>query len=127
MFKILFVCLLAYVPVVAQAEWSPIAGSNERTFYIDKNNVIDKGSTLEFWVKSVIHTDLTKDGQSVGDYSMAKWSVNCDSEEMGVRSYANYGGSKLIFSDHTPYPNYKAIIPESIAQTISVAVCLKSK
>lgn len=123
MFKKLLLSLIIAVPVVAQAEWIKITESDEREYYLNANNIVDKGATIEYWVKSVIHTDSTKDGQGVGDHSMYRWSAKCNASEQGLLSYANYRGSKVIDSDSRSYASYRGVIPETIGETLFLIAC----
>ena len=82
---------------------------------------------VEVWLKSVVINDLTKDGLSLGDYSMELVQYNCNDRTSKNISYTDYSKTtgKVINSYTYPtYDNFKAVIPESVGESRLEGACL---
>jgi hypothetical protein len=111
---------------LAHAEWIAFDTDEEYTTYIDPTRTVSKYDSLqqgETWLKLVIHTDLTKDGLSVGDYKLLKYGFKCKSSELGLLAFYSYQKSKLYDSYVFNYPKYEPAIPDTKGETILYAVC----
>ncbi|QOW51636.1 MULTISPECIES: surface-adhesin E family protein [unclassified Acinetobacter] len=127
MFKKLLLSLLVAVPVIAQAEWLELLTDNEYTSYIDPERTVSTSPSLqqaETWIKMVIHTDLSKDGLSVGDHKMVKFKFKCNSNEMGLAAMYFYKKTGQMIDSYVPsYVDYEAVIPESKGEMVTYVVC----
>lgn len=127
MFKKLLLSLISVVPVVAQAEWIEMATSEEYTSYIDPKRIVATTKSLKYaetWIKMVIHTDLTKDGLSIGDYKLVKYKLKCDSREFGLAAIYDYKKTGQLNNSYIPnYIQYESVIPESRGELMSTVVC----
>ena len=127
MFKKLLVGLLITIPMVAQADWVELTTNDEYTSYIDPERTISTSSSLKYaesWIKMVIHTDLTKDGLSVGDHKLVKYKFRCNSNELGLASIYFYKQTGQMISSYIPpYVKYESVIPESRGELMSDVVC----
>lgn len=127
MFKKLLLSLLVAVPVIAQAEWLELSNDKEYKSYIDPDRTVSTSSSLqqaETWIKMIIHTDLSKDGLSVGDHKMAKYKVKCNSNEIGLAAVYAYKKTGQMINSYVPsYVNYEPVIPESKGEFMAYVVC----
>lgn len=71
----------------------------------------------------VVHTDLSKDGLSVGDHRLVKYGVKCRTNELGLLAYYAYKKTKLIDSYVFRSPQYEPVIPDSKGEDILNVVC----
>ena len=118
--------LIIAVPVVAQADWVEWNKDDEFTTYIDPKRTVKTYETLEqaeVWLKMVVHTDLSKDGLSVGDHRLVKYGVKCRTNELGFLAYYAYKKTKLIDSYVFRSPQYEPVIPDSKGEEILYVVC----
>ncbi|HGI7032727.1 TPA: surface-adhesin E family protein [Klebsiella aerogenes] len=126
MFKKLLLSLIVSVPVVAQADWIEWSSDDEYTTYLDPARTVKTYESLEqaeVWIKMVVHTDLSKDGLSVGDHRLAKYGVKCKTNELGFLAYYSYKKTKLIDSYVFRSPQYEPVIPDSKGENILNLVC----
>ena len=126
MLKKLLLSLLVAVPVVAQADWMEWGKDDEFVTYIDPDRTVKTYETLEqaeVWLKMVVHTDLSKDGLSVGDHRLVKYGVKCRTNELGFLAYYAYKKTKLIDSYVFRSPQYEPVIPDSKGEEILYVVC----
>ncbi|WP_180107375.1 MULTISPECIES: surface-adhesin E family protein [unclassified Acinetobacter] len=126
MLKKLLLSLLVAVPVVAQADWMEWGKDDEFVTYIDPDRTVKTYETLEqaeVWLKMVVHTDLSKDGLSVGDHRLVKYGVKCRTNELGLLAYYAYKKTKLIDSYVFRSPQYEPVIPDSKGERILYVVC----
>lgn len=126
MFKKLLLSLLITVPAIAQAEWMYWGKDDEYSTYIDPERTVKTYESLqqaEVWLKMVVHTDLSKDGLSVGDHKLLKYGVKCRTNELGFLAYYAYKKTKLIDSYVFRTPNYEPAIPDSKGENILKYVC----
>ena len=124
MFKKLLLSLIVVVPVIAQAEWVEVTHTNERKFYLNGTYIKDNSDTVQYWVKSIIYNDLTKDGQSVGDFSMYNLSGKCNSRETALFAVTDYYNDGRAFrSDSIPYASYSVAVPASVGESLLLMAC----
>lgn len=126
MFKKLLLILCIFVPVVAQAEWIKVYKTSEYYMYLSNDHIIETNENLkyvDFWVKSIIHTDLTKDGLSVGDHTMNKWSGKCKTKEMGLVAINTYKNNKILDSHVSNYPSFEPAIPDTAGEVLLEIAC----
>ena len=126
MLKKLLLSLIIAVPVVAQADWMEWNKDDEFTTYIDPDRIVKTYETLqqaEVWLKMVVHTDLSKDGLSVGDHRLVKYGVKCKTNELGLLAYYAYKKTKLIDSYIPRSTQYEPVIPDSKGESILNIVC----
>lgn len=126
MFKKLLLGLIIAVPVVAQADWMEWGKDDEFITYLDPDRTVKTYETLEqaeVWLKMVVHTDLSKDGLSIGDHRLLKYGVKCKTNELGLLAYYAYKKTKLIDSQIFRSPQYEPVIPDSKGENILYAVC----
>lgn len=117
---------MAACPVFAYAEWIEIIEDEEFTTYMDPARITKTYETLEyadFWLKMVVHTDKTKDGLSVGDHRLVKYSVKCKTNELALKAYYAYKKTKLIDQYVFNVPKYKPVIPDSKGEDFTNIVC----
>lgn len=126
MFKKLLLSVIIAAPVIAHADWIKIDKDEEYTYYIDPERSRITNESLQYaetWIKSVIHTDLTKDGLSVGDHSMTKFNIRCTNKELALVASYRYKNGRVL-NNYTPsYPTYKAAIPDSRGEFFVELVC----
>ncbi|WP_180108645.1 surface-adhesin E family protein [Acinetobacter sp. YH12147] len=126
MFKKLLLSLIIAIPVVAQADWMEWNKDDEFTIYLDPKRTVKTYETLEqaeVWLKMVVHTDLSKDGLSVGDHRLVKYGVKCKTNELGLLAYYAYKKTKLIDSYIPRSTQYEPVIPDSKGESILNIVC----
>ena len=124
MFKKLLLSLIVVVPVIAQAEWVEITRTNEKKYYLNNTYIKDNSDIVQYWVKSIIYNDLTKDGQSVGDYSMQNFSGKCNSRETAFFAFTDYyNDGRVLRSDSRSYASYSVAVPESVGEFLLLAAC----
>ncbi|MDV4317052.1 surface-adhesin E family protein [Acinetobacter indicus] len=126
MFGKLLLSLIIAIPVVAQADWMEWNKDDEFTTYIDPKRTVKTYETLEqaeVWLKMVVHTDLSKDGLSVGDHRLVKYGVKCKTNELGLLAYYAYKKTKLIDSYIPRSTQYEPVIPDSKGESILNIVC----
>ena len=79
---------------------------------------------MQYWVKSIVYNDLTKDGQSVGDYSMQNFSGKCNSRETAFFAFTDYyNDGRVLRSDSRSYASYSVAVPESVGEFLLLAAC----
>ena len=111
---------------MAQADWMEWNKDDEFTTYIDPDRIVKTYETVqqaEVWLKMVVHTDLSKDGLSVGDHRLVKYGVKCRTNELGFLAYYAYKKTKLIDSYVFRSPQYEPVIPDSKGEEILYVVC----
>ena len=124
MFKKLLLSLIVVVPVIAQAEWVEITRTNEKKYYLNNTYIKDNSDIVQYWVKSIIYNDLTKDGQSVGDHSMHNFLGKCNSRETALFAFTDYyNDGRVLKSDSTSYASYSVAVPESLGESLLLAAC----
>lgn len=125
MTKILItVILLSTTSIASAASWNRVSESDERTFYLNTDSLKRNGNIVSAWTRSVIHTDLTKDGMSVGDYTQLRYIFNCKENTVTSDFYIEYKASgKVINSESIQFPKYAPIIPDSIGEAVFETVC----
>lgn len=74
---------------------------------------------IEAWIKSVVVNDLTKDGLSLGDYSMELFQFDCNDRTSKQISYTDYNkksGTVIRSYTYPTYGQFKAVIPGSVGE-----------
>lgn len=109
--------------------WIDLTQSNEENFYFNLPSVHEvkeyNNTYVEAWIKAVIYNDLTKDGLSIGDYTMIRFRFDCNKQMMGLISRTKYKKSGDVFEpSYTPtYIKLDHVIPDSIGSTLIFAAC----
>lgn len=125
--KSILALILSFSSFSTFAEWIEFDKDNEKTFYSDPSRWSIKSEDtkkIEVWMKNVIHTDLTKDGLSVGDYQLTKHSVSCENKEIALLAYYAYSKGKVIDSYIENYPSYTPLIPDSRGEYLANTACV---
>lgn len=126
MFKKLLLCLVVSTPTLVQAEWIQVLQGSEFTTYLDADRMVKTNESLgyaEAWAKQVVHTDLSKDGLSVGDHRLFKYAFRCNSGQIALIETHSYKGSKNLDSYRARTRDYDSIIPESNGEYLFNLVC----
>lgn len=77
------------------------------------------------WFKFHIHTDLSKDGLRVGDYKLRYFQFDCAQQTLGLVKGIDYLQDGSIAKTEMPSNvEMKPIVPDSIGQGLSDAICL---
>ena len=142
MFKKLLLSSLLVIPIFTHADWLYFSEDGEYTTYIDPERITSSSKSAyftdlesitsssksvkyaDFWIKMVIHTDITKDGLSVGDQKIVKYKMKCDSNEYAVAAVYHYKKSGMVNnSEVSTYPIFRLVIPDSRAEQMAKFVC----
>lgn len=127
MFKKLLLSSLLVIPIFTHADWLYFSEDDEYTAYIDPERITSSSKSVkyaDFWIKMVIHTDITKDGLSVGDHKLVKYKMKCDSNEYAVAAVYHYKKSGTVNnSEVSTYPIFRLVIPDSRAEQMAKFVC----
>lgn len=127
MFKnILLTASLFAVSVPTFADWIELDEDNEKTYYSDPARWVVKdrnNQIVTVWMKAVIHTDLTKDGYSVGDHQLVQLSINCLDQTNAMVSIFAYKKGSLDDSYTEKYLKYEPLIPDSRGELLAGAAC----
>lgn len=123
-----FTLILISNSIFANEEWFEMGRTDESRYYLNvpsvkETNVYGK-SVVQSWVKMVIFNDISKDGLSVGDYSMLLYQSNCDEETLGIKSITDYKKDR-VFGRPTSnsYVQMKDVLPNSIGKAILEYSC----
>lgn len=111
------------------ASWIEYDKDKENTYYSDPERWVIKNESqqiIEVWVKSVIHTDLTKDGLAVGDHMLFRFSINCLDNSNALLSVISYKGGSILDSFHEKYPSYTPNLPDSRGEFLANVACKMS-
>jgi len=82
---------------------------------------------VEAWLKVVVINDLTKDGLSLGDYTMELVQYNCNNRTLKTISYTDYSNKTGKVINTYTFPSYKdfqAVIPETVGESRLEGACL---
>lgn len=124
--KLILICLLSGISFPSFAEWIEFDRDQEFTYStnVETWNVKDKyNQVIEVWMKAHIHTDLTKDGLSIGDYNLYQYSIKCNERKLGIMAAAAYKNRKVLESQNVSYVKYDSILPDSRGDFLSRTVC----
>ena len=135
MFLLLFLLVGITSLSFAASDWQFITNSDEKVYGVDINSV---GQVSEFpyqkykkaWIKSVIQSDLTKDGMTIGDYSMMLYWADCNAKTIGLKTITHYKNNGKVVSDKgfsNAYVQMKDVIPETIGEGILDGICGSTK
>lgn len=113
------------------ADWKYITYSDENLYGIDINSI---SQVTEYpyqkykkaWIKSAIQNDLTKDGMTVGDYTMMLYWADCNAKTIGLKAATPYKNDGKVIpnkSFSTSYVSMKDIIPDTIGEGILDSIC----
>lgn len=113
------------------ADWKYINYSDEHVYGIDINSIsqVNEYSYQKYkkaWIKNVIKNDLSKDGMTVGDYSMMLYWADCNTRTLGLKTSTSYkSNGKVIpnYSFSNSYVSMQDVIPETIGEGIIDAIC----
>lgn len=109
---------------LANSDWLEMGRTGEYNYFINvpsvKNINVYGKPMIQAWIKMVIYNDITKDGLTVGDYSLLLYQINCQDETIGLKSSTDYknNGKTLGRSFDKTYVEMKDVIPNSIGQGI---------
>lgn len=127
--KIFIVCTLLLSTSNSFADdWFKINETDESRFYINipsisETNYLGK-NVVKAWIKDLIYNDLTKDGLSVGDYTMTLSYSNCDDKTVGIKSQTQYKAGKVFGNQiNNSYVTMKDVIPNTIGESILAYSC----
>ena len=108
----------------AKSDWLEMGRTDEFNYFINvpsvKNINVYGKPIIQAWIKMEIYNDITKDGLSVGDYSLLLYHINCEDETIGLKSSTDYksNGKTLGRSLNYTSVEMKDVIPNSIGQGI---------
>lgn len=108
--------------------WIEVSLTDESTYHIDLDRVQRTSeygkSYFKVWVKETIYNDITKDGLTVGDYSLFLYHVDCQAQALGAKSYVSYKkNGKKINSKYFDYVKMRDAVPNSIGDSIVTYTC----
>lgn len=117
--------------IFAAPEWVIASKSNEYVTYLDINSIsqVKEYSYTQFkkaWFKQVIYNDLSKDGMSVGDYTMTLDWLDCAGNSSGTKQSVSYKKNGEVIpnsSRSTSYVNMTEVIPGTVGESMLEAVC----
>lgn len=124
--KILLAISLLTITVSTFADWVDFDKDSEKTYYSDPARWIVKDRNNQIatvWIKSVIHTDLTKDGYGVGDHQLVQFSINCQEQTNAMVSVFAYKKGSLDNSYTEKYLKYEPLIPDSRGELVASVAC----
>ncbi|MEN8321127.1 hypothetical protein [Acinetobacter junii] len=128
--KLYLVTFIIAISTISKAsdDWYPIATTDESKFFINVQNISESreyGKTIvKSWIKMQIFNDITKDGLSVGDYSLMLYHSNCEDNTVGMKSLTSYKNGKLFGNGvNKSYVQMNDAIPESIGESIIAYSC----
>ena len=118
--------------VLASDDWFLMGSTQESRYYINMPSISESteyGKTIvKSWIKIQIYNDLTKDGLSVGDYSLMLYQVNCNENTIGLKTSTSYKAGKPYGSQiNKSFVQMNDVIPESIGQDILAYTCEGNK
>ena len=125
--------LLLWVNNSYASDWMFVGDTDEQRIELDLESIKKIGSgnfttdrsTTQFWVKKTIINDLTKDGLSVGDYSLSLFNINCLNDTLGFKSAVRYKNNKIFDNYIDSYVKMQPIVPETIGSSYSKIVCAR--
>lgn len=110
--------------------WEYIGQNQEYQFYISPSTIKSSQKNTyspiyqQAWFKFYIYNDLTKDGLSAGDYKLRLFQFDCAQQTLGVVRSIDYKADGTTVNSEIPSMiNMKAVVPDSIGQGLSDAVC----
>lgn len=127
----LLLASFAVMPAWAN-DWTLIGKNAEYELYlasstiktVQRNKISPKYQ--QAWFKFYIHNDMTKDGLRVGDYKLRYFQFDCAQQTLGLVSGVDYFQDGTIAkSEQPPAVDMKPIIPDSVGQGLSDAICLE--
>ena len=131
--KQLILGLLVCLPIGAFAvpQWIIASKSNESITYLDLNyisQVTDYSYShyKKAWFKHVIYNDISKDGKTVGDYTMSLDWINCSGNSSGTKQIISYKKNGQIIPNSSrsrSYVNMEEVIPGTVGESMLDAVC----
>ncbi|MBJ8506551.1 hypothetical protein I6M96_16295 [Acinetobacter seifertii] len=122
--KLFIACAFLVIATHSLAnDWYKINETDESKYYINLPSISETNiygrKVVKAWVKDLIYNDLTKDGLSVGDYTMSLFYSNCDDSTLGIKSLTQYKNGKVFGNQlNNSYVNMKDVIPNSIGESI---------
>lgn len=108
--------------------WFYSTNSTEKNAYINYNHIkLMPNNKVEAWVKYIIFNDLTKDGMTVGDYTMTLSMYDCTAETYKNISSIDYQKKTGKVLNTYKVPSYKSeyesVIPDTVGETVLNDVC----
>lgn len=115
----------------ANSNWKVVGKTNEQIIGLDLNsisNVADFSykNYKKVWVKNLIINDLTKDGMTIGDYTMILQWVSCGEKTIGYKSSTAYKKDGTVInnlSNSVSYVKMADVIPGTIGELVVDATC----
>lgn len=124
--KILLAIPLITISLPTFADWVDFDKDSEKTYYSDPGRWVVKdrnNQIVEVWIKSVIHTDLTKDGYGVGDHQLVQLSINCQDQTNAIISFYAYRKGAVNEKYNEKYLKYESLIPDSRGELVASVAC----
>lgn len=125
--KIALAAIATLCAVQAKAEWLKLStSSNGDVWLIDPTRMKSLGGRkFEVWIKM----DHSRNRSISYRTSLNLFGINCSSQKYKLLSYVNYDSYGKVVSSHTfteyGYEiGYEPIIPETMVESISNAVCV---
>lgn len=113
---------------IKESGWIKEFTGQEFDYYVHYDYVKTQSyGLIEAWIKQVVVNDLTKDGLSLGDYSMLQYRFNCNDGTYKLASYTQYNNKtgKVINSYTYPsYDTFKSVVPETVGEALLKSTCL---
>ena len=132
-FKKVFLVMLALIGMDAYAapEWVLASKSNENITYVDINSISQVREYAythykKAWFKQVIYNDISKDGMTVGDYTMSLDWFDCSGDSSGTKQIVSYKKNGQIVPNSSrsrSYVNMTDVIPGTVGESMLQAVC----
>ncbi|WP_312296861.1 hypothetical protein [Chryseobacterium sp.] len=129
---LLILCLLSPLFYFSQQDangWLHVASGVDGTKTYIKNLEKKSSDTFGSWVKMVSPSKKNKKGVTIaGGYSVQYWTVYCRDNEYSISDTAIYNskGASLDSFDRSS-EGIKKVIPDSVAEGITIAVCESGK
>ncbi|MEB3793850.1 MULTISPECIES: surface-adhesin E family protein [unclassified Acinetobacter] len=108
------------------ASWLPVFSSDTDRYYINIESVKKTSyGMVNAWFKKEIVKDTVKDGQTIGDYTLLMYQVDCEQRKYGVLSAQAYKNNKHMpnSSFTSSYSEMTPAVPESIGEGVVDKSC----
>jgi hypothetical protein len=90
-------------------------------FYNPRKMLCDDKGILKVWVKAV-----KQDLKEAGNYSISRYDLKCEVNQVRILSQTEYNGKGEVTSDFTSDdPKWQDVVPDSVGEGILETVCNK--
>ena len=122
--------MMFFCSCFAESDWTALGSDDETVFGADRNSIAKINqypytNYKKIWTKSVIYNDLTKDGLTVGDYTLLLFWVDCSNQTIGTKAITQYKSNGKVFGEsyNTSNVSMSDVVPNSRGAAILDLVC----